>query len=80
MTMDSSISETGNGALAQEMANGLAGLMTVNLDLNPDKTFKMSMMMVPMEGTWAVKGQNIEMTATKVLGVDKASLKRPRAP
>lgn len=47
------------------MASGLAG--SLSLELKADKTFNMNMMF-PVEGTYTVSGNTVELTTTKAMG------------
>ena len=49
------------------MASGMAGSMS--LELTADKTFAMSMMGFPAEGTYEVTGDTVVLTTTKAMGM-----------
>src|SRR5688572_13160664 len=51
---------------AAGMAAGLAASIT--LELKADNTFVLSAMMFPMEGTYTVSGDIVDMKPTKVMG------------
>src|SRR5437868_15410811 len=53
--------------MAKAMAESMLSMFT--LELKADKTFSMTMMMFPIEGTWSVSGYTLELKPTKVMGM-----------
>lgn len=63
------------------MAGNYANMIEPQLDLRPDKTFVLSFSMAPIEGTWALKNQEIVLTPQSVMGMpaDKARQEAAKA-
>ncbi len=61
--------ETKKDDPAAKMAEAFAGMMNMTLEVKKDKTFAMTAMIVPVEGTWAVSGDKLVCTPTKVMGM-----------
>lgn len=62
----------GNGdvpAALEGMAEAFANMMTFDLELKKDHTFKMDMSSLPTEGIWELKGNDLTLTTEKVLGI-----------
>jgi hypothetical protein len=51
------------------MASQYINMIQPQLDLRPDKTFVLSFSMAPIEGTWALKNQDIILTPKSVMGM-----------
>jgi hypothetical protein len=66
-----------------QMAKAMAQSMmsTFTLELKPDKTFTMTMMMFPVEGKWSVSGNTVQLAPEKVMGMsaDQVKSKNPNA-
>lgn len=71
------INKTASNDPMAKMAEGLANAFAqgMSLELKEDKTFKMTMMMVPLEGKWAVDGGKLTLKADKVMGMEPDQLK-----
>ncbi len=54
---------------AKAMASAFAEMMTMELDIEKDGTFKMSMMGMPMEGKWKQSAQSLCLVPEKFLGM-----------
>lgn len=54
---------------AEAMAAAFAEMMTFQLDIEKDGTFKFAMMGMPMEGKWTQKGQALHLVPEKFLGL-----------
>ncbi|HVL37910.1 MAG TPA: hypothetical protein VM328_00840 [Fimbriimonadaceae bacterium] len=57
---------------AAAFAKGMAESMT--LELKEDKTFTMTAMMFPVEGTYTVSGSTVTLNPTKIMGMDMSEL------
>ena len=57
--------------MARAMVEAFGEMLAMSLSLNKDHTFEMEMMMMPMEGTWKQKGQNLILTLTKIMGLTR---------
>ena len=58
---------SGQNAKVVQMLNAMKS--TISIEFKKDKNFSMSMV-VPIEGTWNLSGDALEMTTTKVMGMD----------
>lgn len=54
---------------AAAMAQAFGSMMKMDLELKKDKTFAMTAMIIPIEGTWAISGNKVIATPTKVMGM-----------
>lgn len=58
------------------LAKGLGAMMSADLELKEDKTFKLTMLLFPIEGTWSLSGNKVEMVPTKVMGLTADDAKK----
>lgn len=56
------------------MAKMMESMMKMSLDVKPDKTFSMTVAMLPFEGNWDTSSDKLNLHVTKVMGMDKAAL------
>lgn len=61
---------------AAAMAQAFGSMMNMEIEFLKDKTFKMTAMIVPIEGTWTVSGNKITATPTKVMGMSVDDAKK----
>ena len=52
----------------QGMADAMAEMGSFDLELKEDHTYKIMLMIIPMEGTWELKGKNVILTTKSVFG------------
>lgn len=66
--------EAGADMKNNPMAEAMMKNMTVDLEIKGDKTFVFSMMSIPVEGTWTQGSSSLELSPTKVMGMEKAKM------
>jgi len=54
---------------------GMANLIQPQLDLRPDKTFRLSISLAPVEGTWKLEGNQLLLTPTSFMGMPTSEVK-----
>jgi hypothetical protein len=59
-----------SAAAPPEMFESMLSNIEMPLTLREDKTFTMTMVMFPMEGTWSLTGQTVKLKVTKMMGMD----------
>ena len=74
VVLSSTVTDSPMGAMAGSYIN----MVEPQLDLRPDKTFVLSLSMAPIEGTWALKNEQIILTPKTVMGMS-ASKAREQA-
>ncbi len=52
-----------------KMAEALASMMSMDVELKADHTFSLSMMMMPIEGSWSMSGNRVSLTPKTVAGM-----------
>ena len=59
--------------LGAAMANAFGSM--ISLEIKPDNTFSMTLMMFPMTGKWSVSGDTVSLTPESFMGMSKDQLK-----
>jgi hypothetical protein len=67
---DVKMSETERQAPLANVATGLAS--SVTMDVAPDHTFRMTAMVMPIEGTWLMEGRRAVFTPKEVFGFKRS--------
>jgi hypothetical protein len=72
-----SASDSFMGSLGTAMASSMKD--TMPLEFKPDKSFTWTMFVFPVEGTWALNGDTVNMRVTKVMGQDLKQVAQEKA-
>lgn len=59
-----------------KMAEGLMGMMAMNVEFKADHKFTLTMMGMPIEGDWAMSGNTVTLTPTTVMGLTPEEAKK----
>jgi len=62
-----------------KMAEGFASMLSMDLELKADHKFKITMMMIPIEGDWAMSGNQVTLTPKTFLGMTAEEYKKTQA-
>ncbi len=66
--------------IAGKMAEGMAGLFDFNLEIKPDDTYTMTVMVLPITGKLTRNGEDITLTPEKVMGMTPEEYKKSQPP
>jgi hypothetical protein len=70
------VPETSKDDPMAKMAEGLMSMFTFNLELMADHKYKLLVLIVNMEGDWSMKGNQITLTPTKIMGLSPEEYKK----
>ena len=60
----------------EAIANAMAEMLSFDLEIKKDHTFKLTMMFIPMEGSWELKGNEVILTTESMFGMSADDVAR----
>jgi len=64
---------------AAKMAEAFASMLTMDVEMKSDHSFKLTVMMMPIEGSWSMSGSKVSLTPKTIAGLSPEEYQKQQA-